>query len=186
MLNLLQLAIASLPLLVFVQFNPWLKDWQSRKVLHMGTGTLFILSDVEDPYVRIGIYIVAFVNVAAITRSLSFHFADKGDIGIISYLLLCSFVAFMQIPFYKIAPLFYADPFGAIVGRTIETQKLVGSKSVGGTAAVFVVAFLTLFDTPDLLVRLFCAAFIAFIELVSGKLDNPCIGMFLVVKALLS
>lgn len=184
-LGLVGLALCSAPLLLFVQFNPFLVSWQSRKVLHMGTGTLYILSNVHDPHVRLGMYAVTALNVVGLFNVRTFHFADLKDVGIISYLLLCSLVAYLQIPFWHIAPMFYADPFGAIVGRTTRSAKLVGSKSVNGTLAVGVVAFLTLFDT-DVRWRLVHAGVIAAIELFCGKWDNPAIGSYLVARHLLA
>jgi dolichol kinase len=181
MLDFIGLIKYSLPLLLFVQFNPWLESWQSRKVLHIGTGTLYIYSDLSNDYVRYGIYIVSLVNIIGLTTMQTFHFADLKDKGIISYLAICALVAYLQIPFVNIAPMFYADPFGAIVGRMTTSAKLVGSKSVNGTLAVGVVAFATLFYTP-LTQRIFHSFMIAMIELFSRKWDNPMIGMYLLLK----
>ena len=66
-----------------------------------------------------------------------------GDVGIINYLLVCSICVTLGIPFASIMPLFYADPWAAIVGRNVASPKLVGDKSVAGTLAVFATAAVT-------------------------------------------
>ena len=136
MLSLFDLFACSVPLLLFVQFNPFLAPWQSRKVLHMCTGTLLMLSDASDPLFRFGVYGVTAAVLASVGSTRTFHFAAVRDVGIMSYLTFCSVVAWLGVPFWRMAPLFFADPWGAIVGRTIVTPKLVGDKSVGGTLAV--------------------------------------------------
>ena len=183
MLNFFSLALCSLPLLAFVQFNPWLQPWQSRKVLHMGTGTLFMLADMTDVWVRLSVYGMALVVMAAVGSRSTFHFAEVGDIGIVSYLFFCAITAFLRIPFWQMAPLFYADPSGAIVGRSVRTPKLVGEKSVGGTLAVGVVAALTMFHTPWT-TRLLHGTAIATIELFAGKWDNPAISTYLLLRVI--
>ena len=183
MLSLFGLAACSVPLLLFVQFNAFLAPWQSRKVLHMGTGTLLMLSDASDPLFRFGVYAVTAAVLASVGSTRTFHFAAVRDVGIMSYLTFCSVVTWLGVPFWRMAPLFYADPWGAIVGRTVDTPKLVGDKSVGGTLAVACVAALTLFDAP-LGWRIVHGGSIAAIELFAGKWDNPAIGCYLLARAL--
>ena len=185
MLDLLSLGACSVPLLLFVQLNTFLAPWQSRKVLHMGTGTLLMLSDASDPYFRCCVYAVTGVVLVGVGSTRTFHFAAVRDVGIMSYLTFCSVVTLVGVPFWRIAPLFYADPCGAIVGRTVNTPKLVGDKSVGGTLSVAAVAALTLFDAPFWW-RLVHGAAIAAIELLAGKWDNPAIGCYLLARALLA
>lgn len=183
-MNVVGLALCSLPLLLFVQFNTLLAPWQSRKVLHMGTGTLFILTDFSDPLARYALYAVVGANVLALFTRATYHFSDRRDVGIVSYLLFCATTASLGVPFWKMAPLFYADPAGALVGRTVRTRKLVGSKSVGGTLAVFAVAAATMFG-DDLLTACAHALVVALLELFAGKWDNPAIGCYLLTRALL-
>jgi hypothetical protein len=176
-MDVFELALWSLPLLLFVQFNTLLPSWGSRKVLHMGTGTLLMMCDVRDPLFRYATYAVTTVVVAFVWHR-SLHFFAVKDVGIINYLLFCSLCVSLQLPLVYCAPLFYADPMGAIVGRNVDTPKLVGTKSVGGTLAVFVTAALTLVETAWPL-RLASAAMIALLELFAGKWDNPAIGVYL-------
>lgn len=177
----LQTIALSIPLLAFVFFNPWLPSWGSRKVLHMGTGTLLILADATDPLLAYGIYAVT-LGFVAIVSVRKLHFADVGDVGIINYLIFCSICVSTGVPFSKVAPLFYADPMGAIVGRNLRTVELWGTgKSLGGTLAVFGTALLT-FTDGTWASRAFAAGMIAAIELFSGKWDNPAIGAWLLTR----
>jgi len=182
MLNLTSLTFCSIPLLLFVQLNTILHPWQSRKVLHIGTGTLFILSDVYDWKVRFGIYTVSIVcSLIACFFSHAVPISDKNDTGIIAYLALCSFAAFMQIPFSLIAPMFFADPAGALVGKTFQSPTVYGKKTALGSLAVFLVAYLSLpgvYSWPERAIHAFV---ICIVELLSGKFDNALIGSYLIL-----
>ena len=176
-MNTFELLCASLPLLLFVQFNTIFPSWGSRKILHMGTGTLLMMCDVNDPSFQWATYCVTAIAVVVVWNT-KLHIADVRDVGIINYLVFCSLSVFLRIQLVYMAPLFYADPFGAIVGRLTDSPKLVGSKSVNGTLAVFMVATLSFVET-SFLTRLVSGGIVAIIELVSGKLDNVLIGMWL-------
>jgi len=170
----------SLPLLLFVQFNTLLPPWGSRKVLHMGAGTLFILCDVHDPLFAAGMYAVAITTAYLVSRTRLIHFASLRDVGMLNYMFFCALCVTLKLPMVYIAPLFYADPMGAIVGRNVPSRKLVGSKSLSGTVAVFVTASLTFVETPAW-TSLASGAAVAAIELFAGKWDNVAIGAYLLL-----
>ena len=172
------LIACSIPLLLFVQFNTLLPSWGSRKVLHMGAGTLFLLCDVHDPLFAAGMYFVAFPPAYVVSRTRLLHFASLRDVGILNYMFFCALCVTVKLPMIYIAPLFYADPMGAIVGRNFASRKLVGSKSLAGTIAVFVTASLTFVETPAW-ACVFSGAAVAAIELLAGKWDNVAIGGYL-------
>ena len=180
MISVIEMAVLSLPLLAFVFLNTLLPSWGSRKVLHMGTGTLLVLVDPADPLLPWAMYAVAAGFVITVWGH-SLHFADVKDVGIINYLLFCSLCVGMGIPFSSVMPLFYADPMGAIVGRNVSSAKLVGSKSLAGTVAVFATAALTAAE-PSWGWALLSGAAIAGIELFAGKWDNPAIGAWLLYR----
>jgi dolichol kinase len=180
MISVVSLAALSVPLLAFVFLNDVLPSWGSRKVLHMGTGSLLALVDPSDPLLQPAVYAVTTLFVALVwVRNL--HISEVRDVGIINYLLFCSVCVALHIPFTHVLPLFYADPMGAVVGRTVASPKLVGSKSIAGTLAVFATAALTAAERTwtDALAS---AATIAAIELFAGKWDNPAIGGFLLYR----
>lgn len=180
MLNFVQFALLGFPLLAFVQFNPFLPGWGSRKALHMGMGTLLILCDMNDWLIRASVYAASAIVCGSAQFMRPLHFAEVRDPGITSYLCFVSMCVACGIPLSSIAPLFYADPSGAIVGRNVDSPKLVGSKSAAGTLAVATVAALTLFGVPWPL-RAFHGIVLALIELFGGKWDNPLMGTYLVL-----
>ena len=180
-MNVIELALWSLPLLVFVQFNTILPGWGSRKVLHITTGLLLMQCSVFDPAFQYATYAVTLLAVLAIWNvEQVLHFAAKRDVGVTNYLIFCSLCVALRIELKFCAPLFLADPAGAIVGKNWKTAKLVGDKSVGGTLAVFLTAAASLIETP-LWGRLLSGLIICIIEAVSGKFDNPLIGAYLLV-----
>jgi hypothetical protein len=180
MLSVVGMAALSLPLLAFVFLNTLLPPWGSRKVLHMGTGTLLVLVDPADPLLPWATYAVAALFIAAVwARRL--HISDVRDVGITNYLLFCCACVAWGVPFSSVMPLFYADPMGAIVGRTVASPKLVGAKSAAGTAAVFVTAALTAAEA-SWAGALGSAAAVAGLELFAGKWDNPAIGAWLLCR----
>ena len=111
------------------------------------------------------------------------HTGVQVDPGIVFYLCICSFACFTRIEFVNLTPLFVADPMGAIIGRNFNTPKIYGSKSVGGTAAVWMGAYLTL-NEADAINRAVGATLVCLIELFGGDYDNPAIGAFLFARAI--
>ena len=179
-MQVLHLLFLSIPLLAFVFFNPWLPSWGSRKVLHMGTGTLLMCVDARDPLFPWAVYAVTFFFVIIVcVRKL--HFSDVRDVGIINYLLFLSICVTLSIPLTHVMGLFYADPMGAIVGRNVASRKLVGTKSFAGTVAVFLTATVTAMESSWYMAIVSGAA-VAMIELFSGKWDNPTIGAWLLIR----
>ena len=171
-----------------------LAPWVARKLVHVCIGVLLVHAELEDWRVRASVYVVTALTLAltaagllgsaAPTHWMRFlHTGVSIDPGVVFYVCICSFACAVRLPFVTLLPLFTADPAGAIVGRSISTPKLYGSKSVGGTAAVFVTAFLTL-NEADALNRLVGALVIAVLELYSGDYDNPAIGGFLLARAI--
>jgi dolichol kinase len=175
------MALMSLPLLAFVFLNPCrLPSYMVRKALHMGTGTLLIMVDPSDPLLPWGMHSVTALFVLTVcVREL--HISDLYDVGIINYLLACSICVAFHVRFSAMAPLFYADPLGALVGRNLRTKKLVGSKSVGGTLAVFVTAALTVAESTWPM-RLWSGFLISMLELFGGKMDNVLIAGYLFLR----
>ena len=95
----------------------------------------------------------------------------------------------LGIPLAHVSPLYYADPMGAIVGRNIKTWHVpyAGKKSVGGTLAVILTAFLNLVYLTGCskLNAGITATLIGLIELYSGEWDNVCISGGLALRYLI-
>ena len=81
-------------------------------------------------------------------KSLSFQPVNKcriiKDIGIFGYVIACCLCLYLMVPYSEIAPLFYADPMGAIIGKTIESPKIWENKTLAGTSAIFGTSLLTI------------------------------------------
>jgi hypothetical protein len=189
-----QLALG-LPYLLFCMLNRVLPSWLSRKGIHVGMGVMLVHSDVEGDWrMRAMVHLVAwgFLALAAAAAagrvSLSTHLRFlhaqyRFDPGVCTYLLTCSLCVALGVRFVDMAPLFFADPMGAIVGRNWKTPRLVGAKTCGGTLAVWLTAFVT-WNAVSLWSCAVGASAIAVVELFGGEYDNPAIAVLLLVRAL--
>ena len=182
--------IGSSGLLLLTTTNAPLKPWISRKILHIGIGTLLLNADISDPNVVNTIYSSCFLTGAAITNKglnrVSHDRINDGfikDIGIFGYVLSCYFCLLLSVPYNEISPLFYADPAGAIIGRTTNTTKIWENKTIAGSGAVFTTSLLTLHG--DINEKILSALIITMIELFGGKIDNSLIAFFLIAKYLI-
>ena len=147
-------------------------------------------ADVSDPNVVYGIY-TAGVGIAALTTAQGIKLISEGritdglikDIGIFGYVMSCCICLLLSVPYSEISPLFYSDPAGAIIGRTIDSPKIWENKTIAGTSAVVGTTFITTHgDIPE---KIIISIIVAFIELFGGKIDNSLIGGFLIVRYLL-
>ena len=166
-----------------------LRPWIARKLVHVGIGVLLVHADLEDWKIRCSVYAATALTLALTVSNgvrdvMRFsHKEVRVDPGIVFYVCTCSLACAFQIEFVHLCPLFLADPMGAIVGRNVRTPKLYGSKSVGGTAAVWLTALVTL-PEADLANRAVGATVVALLELFGGEYDNVCIGAFLLARAI--
>ena len=175
-------------LLLLTAVNAPVSPWISRKILHIGVGTLLLNADISDPNVVSGIYTVgAGVMGGLITTNGIKHISDGRrtdgiikDIGIFSYVASCCFCLALSVPYSEICPLFYADPAGAIIGRTIESPKIWENKTIAGTSAVLGTAFVTV--DGNLSEKITISILLTMIELFGGKIDNSLIAFFLIIK----
>ena len=185
--------LMGIPYLLVCMFNRVLPSWISRKAIHMGMGWMMLHSDVADVRVRVAVHAVAWGFLALVItsayfeaplwRHMPFLHAKRVDPGVTTYLLTCSACVAYGVRFVDMGPLFFADPMGAVVGRTLRTPRLVGNKTWGGTLAVWLTAALTWNDT-NLASCALGATLIAATELFAGDYDNPCIAGILMVRAL--
>lgn len=174
----------------------WLPGWIARKSVHMGIGTLLIHADLDDFRIRTSIYLATTLTCASFIAAYLFfrrsarfalHFAHDDvvlDPGIVTYLAMCTVCAHLRLPFVEMAPLFFADPMGAIVGRNVRSVRVYGSKTLAGSSAVWIAAYLVWNDTR-VAERAYGATIVAFVELFGGAWDNPLIGSLLMCRALL-
>lgn len=177
-------------LLLLTTTNAPIKPWISRKILHIGIGTLLLNADISDPNVVNGIYSSCFLSGAVITNKglnkVSDDRKNNGfikDVGIFGYIMACYMCLLLSVPYNEISPLFYADPAGAIIGRTTNSTKIWENKTIAGTSAVFATSLLTL--NGNIEEKILSSFIITIIELVGGKIDNSLIAFFLIAKYLI-
>eukprot|EP00933_Yihiella_yeosuensis_P073504 TRINITY_DN8221_c2_g1_i1.p1 TRINITY_DN8221_c2_g1~~TRINITY_DN8221_c2_g1_i1.p1 ORF type:complete len:202 (+),score=32.00 TRINITY_DN8221_c2_g1_i1:116-721(+) len=175
-------------LLIFLQFGdkalPSL--FAARKACHAGSGFLMLQLDSRNPIARLYVYLVVVTSLLLTWRLVpkwvpSFRFGDLYDAGITIYLCIVATWFYFQQPVRALAPLFFADPAGAVVGKFCSRRGMNmvwwENKTVMGTLAVLFFAFISL-DIPDLYARAFLAVACALAEAFGGKTyDNLFISV---------
>eukprot|EP00927_Polykrikos_kofoidii_P061393 TRINITY_DN56229_c0_g1_i1.p1 TRINITY_DN56229_c0_g1~~TRINITY_DN56229_c0_g1_i1.p1 ORF type:complete len:273 (-),score=31.32 TRINITY_DN56229_c0_g1_i1:220-972(-) len=175
-------------LLLFLQFGEHVlpSNFAARKACHAGSGLLMLLLDSKDPVARCFVYMVVVVSLSLTWRLVpscvpQFRFGDLYDAGITIYLLIVAAWFGLKQPVRALAPLFVADPAGAVVGKFCSRRGMNmiwwENKTVMGTLAVFFFAFISL-SVPTLGVRAFVALLCALAEAFGGKtFDNAVIAV---------
>ena len=154
----------------------------TRKLCHTVSGACMLFLNPSDLHSRVFVYLVSIVSLL-MTWELYLHklwFGSSRDIGITIYLILVAVWFSLQLPTYVLAPVFFADPAGAVFGKLMTRFKLnkrwFGDKTVAGTFAVFLVAFWTL-AVRELAPRVALAALTALVEAIGGRYDNLFIAI---------
>ncbi|EKX72664.1 uncharacterized protein BEWA_012230 [Theileria equi strain WA] len=139
------------------------KPFFSRKLVHIGCG--LVLASINYPHGSTK-YAVIFIAVAAIIVSVlkPFKFGQKNDIGIISYnLVILAFVLAKQ-PIRILLPMFIVDPVAGIIGKTVKSPRWCHTKTVAGTAAAAISAYITLYYVRIQSHRILLSIILALIE----------------------
>ncbi|EER17903.1 conserved hypothetical protein [Perkinsus marinus ATCC 50983] len=151
--------------LLLLQFDEkHISLFAARKLCHAGSGFAMLFLTPRLLVNRLYIYGVVAMSLI-MTWSLvpgipNWRFGALEDPGITIYLLVVGYWYFMEFPIAVLAPIFFADPAGAIVGKWASSQipnlnpRWIGTKTVLGSAAVLVVAFITLHSPTSFLPRL--------------------------------
>ena len=175
-------------LLLFLQFGERVlpSTFLSRKLCHAGSGLLMLQLDPHDIVARAFVCTVVATSLALTWRLLPgapiLRFGAAYDAGITVYLLIVGFWFLARQNPAALAPLFFADPAGAVVGKAASARGLNvawwQNKTVAGTLAVFLVAWASL-DAPGApAARLGAAAACAAAEAFGGKtFDNAVIAV---------
>ena len=157
----------------------------ARKCCHAGSGLLMLFLDPRDTVARLYVSFVVFVSLAMTWRILPewvprFRFGEDFDAGITIYLCIVFVWFHAQQPPAALAPLFFADPAGAVVGKFFTWYEMNrewwGNKTVAGTASVFIFAYVSL-DVPGQLPRCAVAVACAGAEAIGGTFDNALIAV---------
>lgn len=163
-------------------------NFLARKMAHAGTGSLLLQLDSKDAQARLFVYIFGVCSLAMtwqlIPKLKQFRFGRTGDIGMTAYCCIAVLWFYYQLPVMVLAPMFFADPMGAIVGKWLSGMKDQGvrnpvwwnyggvTKTLGGSAAVFVFTALTFASPATLSQRLIVAALAVLAEAMGGAFDN--------------
>ena len=116
-----------------------------------------------------------------------FRFARPRDVGITAYLLLVSLWFGAGLPSPLLAPLFFADPAGAVVGKLVTHHApslnpiWYSNKTVCGTLAVVAVTYGTVPFSEPAALRLSVALLAGAAEAVGGEYDNVALGAVVVL-----
>lgn len=174
-------------LLAFLQFGEKFlpSKFLARKLCHAGSGLLMLQLDSHDVVARVFVYSVVVTSLALTWKLLPgapiLRFGVEFDAGITIYLLLVAFWFSALQPVTALAPLFFADPAGAVFGKLASSRGFnmvwYENKTVVGTLAVFTVAFFCV-DVPALGARAGVAAACAAAEAFGGRtFDNALIAV---------
>lgn len=178
--------------IVFLELSPsLLSDFLARKLCHAGCGLGMMLLDSTRIDCRVFVWAVAASSIL-MTWNMSplppFRFARPRDVGITVYLSLVSLWFAWELPPTVLAPLFFADPAGAVVGKLCSRHlgpqlnpAWHGSKTVAGTCAVFTLTYLSITFDATRWRRAQIAATAAVAEAVGGEYDNLAIGAVVLV-----
>jgi len=107
--------------IVFLEYvsRGFLPDFHARKLCHAGCGLGIMMLDSHHLVCRIFVWLVSASSIA-MTWNLSplpaFRFSRPKDIGVTVYLCLVSVWFLQQLPAPILAPVFFADPAGAVIG----------------------------------------------------------------------
>lgn len=189
-------------LLSFLQkSSECLSNFQARKLCHAGTGLIILQLDSRDPQERLFVYIFG-LGALALTWELvpkmkPFRWARKHDVGMTVYCLVAMLWFWLQLPILVLAPMFFADPAGAIVGRYLSGLKDKGiynpiwwqrggtTKTVGGSAAVLVLTMVSFAGPATFLQRLVVGAVAVIAEALGGDFDNLLLVIVIVGSRML-
>lgn len=187
-MNVYTVIVVQTLLLLFLQFGDSVlpSNFVARKACHAGSGFLMLQLRSEEVEARVFVYMVVVTSLSMTWKLLPswvppFRFGDDYDAGITIYLLIVVMWFAAQQPTAALAPLFFADPAGAVFGKLASRRgfnvEWYENKTVVGTTAVFAFAYLSL-DILSAGPRLGVALLCALGEAVGGKtFDNAVIAV---------
>lgn len=179
---------------LWIGFLEWgskrlLSNFAARKLCHAGCGVGFMFLDAAQPECRIFVWAVAASSIALTWDLLPlppFRFASPRDVGVTVYLGLVSAWFYLQLPASILAPLFFADPAGAVVGKWCSRNlrsnpRVYLQKTLCGSLAVLLLTFASITFRCSLAARALIAACAAVAEALGGEYDNLAIAVVVLV-----
>ena len=177
------IAVQGLLTLYLMLDKKHLAAFTARKIMHCGSGLILMLLNTDCLVIRLVIYakcvIGLIMNWELLPRALpDFWFAVPDDLGITIYLLVVLIWVWMGHRLRVLAPVFLADPAGAIFGKIVSlfypmvNIKVCGEKTLFGSLAVLVVTFATLWDPTGIIRRIWVSFLVTLAEMFGGNYDN--------------
>jgi len=181
--------VAECALLAFLEkSSKCVTNFQARKCCHAGTGLMLLQFDSRTAQSRALVYVIGLFSLGMTWEVIPgippFRFGKSRDIGMTVYLVVATVWFFLELPIVVLAPMFFADPAGAIVGKWLSGMKDKGvinpvwwrgggtTKTIGGSTAVLVFTMLT-FAAPATLSQRFIVGVLAVLaEALGGPYDN--------------
>lgn len=179
--------IETVMLLVLECFPKLLSDFAARKICHSCSGLLFLTLDSTSAAGRGAMYLIGISSILMTWELTSlvgikpFRFGSTKDVGMTIYLVLVLLWFFGELPPAALAPMFFADPAGAVVGKWMTrnyskyNKAWYEKKTVAGSLAVFTFTLLTLkvFYPPMVFWHMLLLSLVApLAEAVGGSFDN--------------
>ena len=187
--TLLVMAFEAVLLSALILGPRYLSAFASRKICHAFSGACMILIGSDRLIGRVFVYAVTLVSLAMTWQVIpgvpTIWFGSPRDPGITVYLIVVAIWFYMQLPVNVLAPVFFADPAGAVVGRYMTKHhgqvnpRWIGDKTVFGSAAVFIA---TLFSASvhSENSRLLVAITATLGEAIGGSFDNLLIAAIVI------
>lgn len=163
-----------------------LSNFQARKLCHAGTGLFLLQLDSRIQLFRYFVYAVG-CGAMALTWEIHpklkpFRFGKARDIGMTAYMIVAMLWFSLELPVHVLAPMFFADPMGAVVGKYLSSLKGIHNpvwwrrggvtKTLGGSAAVFAFTVLTFAGPATLPQRMTVGLLAVLAEAIGGAYDN--------------
>lgn len=165
-----------------------ISDFYARKICHACTGLMLLQLDSRTPQDRTLVYLMGVGSLAVtwelLPRVRPFRFGRARDVGMTVFSVVAILWFWCELPIQVLAPMFFADPAGAIVGKWLTGMKHRGwpnpvwwrsgesTKTVGGSAAVLLVTALTMSAPATAPQRLAVGLLAAWAEALGGAFDN--------------
>jgi hypothetical protein len=171
-----------------------LSAFAARKLCHAGSGVIMMMLNCDAMLCRLFVYAVALGSLASNWQLLpkllpNFWFGSPRDKGITLYLILVALWVYNGSSLRILAPVFLADPAGAVVGKfasrhfPAQNKQWIGTKTVCGSFAVFLATYASLHAPRSPVPRLLVSVLAALGEAVGGAYDNLAIALVVVVAS---
>ena len=171
-----------------------LTAFAARKLCHAGSGCVLMLLNCNYLGSRWFVYALSsgslIMNWEVFPALLpNFWFGTARDKGITIYLILVAVWVYLGWSLRILAPVFFADPAGAVVGKWMthhfpkDNKKWIGDKTVIGSLAVFLVTFTSLYKPVETLPRVGVSILATLAEAVGGSFDNLMIALVVVAAS---